>query len=267
MISYLFYTADGSIKVEYKLDAISLSQSQVQVLDIVGLDAAELALGFRFALLDYSQKAFLAFAQDHDLNLIVMGTNITTQMLNTVVADGIQLVPATLSVNKGDDPYQLEVFSLPSGTVFGAAVTYTSSDEAVATVDADGLITIVDGGTAVITATCGLFTDTCALTVVEDGVITLTSAAGTDEQELVKNTAITNIVYSYSETRKSFVWTGTAGASTPPTGITVNVSVANTITISGTPSVAGVYGYTATIAGEQGGADAVATGTITVTEA
>lgn len=264
MISYQFYTADGSINVEYKLDAISLNQSQVQVLDVVGLDAAELALGFRFSLLDYSQKSFLAFAVAHDLILRVSGPNITTQILNAVVATGIQLIPATLDLSIGDDPYQLEVFSLPSGTVFGEAVTYESDDETVATVDANGLVTVVDGGTCTITATCGDFEDTCEVTIVEDGLITLTSATGTNEQEGQASAAITNITYTYEESIDSIVWTGTAGATTPPTGITVNVSVAGAITISGTPTVAGTYGYTITIAGEEGGAEDTATGTLTI---
>lgn len=45
------------------------------------------------------------------------------------------------------------------------AITYTSSDEAIATVAADGTITAVAEGTATITATSGDFTATVKVTV------------------------------------------------------------------------------------------------------
>lgn len=49
-------------------------------------------------------------------------------------------------------------------------VTWSSSDEAVATVDADGLVTFVADGHAVITAACGEFTATCNVEVLTNGI-------------------------------------------------------------------------------------------------
>ena len=264
MISLIFYTDDNTINVEYKIDAISLNQSQVQVLDVVGLDAAELTLGFRFNLLDYSLGSFKKFAEDNDLQLKAIGQNITTTQLNTVVATGIQVIPESIEVNKSDDPFTLNVISLPVGTVLGDTVTYMSDDKTVCTVDSEGEVTVVDGGTCTITATCGEFTDTCDVTVVEDAVITLTSAVGTNAQTPQADVAITDITYEYEETLTSVAWTGTAGASTPPTGITVDIATPGEITIAGTPSVTGNYGYTITIAGEEGGVVATAEGTLVV---
>jgi len=84
--------------------------------------------------------------------------------------------------------------------------------------------------------------------------ITLTSAAGTNNQTVCINTAITNITYSS---------TGATGAtfSGLPTGVTGNYSGGN-ITISGTPTVSGTFNYTVTLTGGCG--TTTATGTITV---
>ena len=59
------------------------------------------------------------------------------------------------------------------------AVTWRSSDKRVATVDANGNVTAVSLGTAVITATCGSVSETCAVTVVATPVESLTLSATT----------------------------------------------------------------------------------------
>ena len=88
--------------------------------------------------------------------------------------------------------------------------------------------------------------------------ITLTSAAGTDDQAVCINTPITDIVYST---------TGTSNVSVPssllPAGVLGSFD-ANTgrFTISGTPSQSGTFNYTVILAGCQ---DVVATGKIIVT--
>ncbi len=94
--------------------------------------------------------------------------------------------------------------------------------------------------------------------------ITLTSAASTTSQVLLTNTIISPITYDYVGTFNSIVWTGTAGPSTPPAGITTNTATPNWMMFSGTPTTAGTYGYTINIDGLNGGANATATGTIGV---
>lgn len=91
--------------------------------------------------------------------------------------------------------------------------------------------------------------------IVQEQTITRTSAAATTTQTLCGNTSITNITYSVGGTG-----TG-ASVSGLPTGVTGSYS-AGVFTISGTPTVAGVYNYTVTTSGTC--TAVTATGTITV---
>ena len=84
------------------------------------------------------------------------------------------------------------------------------------------------------------------------GSVVLSSASGTNIQSKCSGTAITNITYSTT------VATG-ATVTGLPTGVT-SAWAANKLTISGTPSVPGVYPYTVNLIG----ATATASGTITV---
>ena len=101
---------------------------------------------------------------------------------------------------------------------------------------------------------CGLVTKTGTITVSPDNSISLSSAAGTDNQAKCVNTSITNITY---------VTSGATGAviSGLPAGVSGNWS-ANTVTISGTPTVAGIYNYTVALSG--GCSVITKSGTITV---
>jgi hypothetical protein len=96
-----------------------------------------------------------------------------------------------------------------------------------------------------------------------NATISLTSGATTTAQTVTVGTAIAPINYTYTGNFTSIVWTGTASSSTSPTGISV-MAAAGAVSISGTPSEAGVYGYTININGINGGSATTATGTITV---
>lgn len=78
----------------------------------------------------------------------------------------VTLDKSTLALTVGDDPETLVATVVPSGT----AVTWTSSDDEVATVS-NGAVTAVAAGTATITAKITVdgtdYTDTCAVTVTE----------------------------------------------------------------------------------------------------
>mgnify|MGYP002615224558 CR=1 FL=1 len=91
----------------------------------------------------------------------------------TVLARVIEVTGITLD--------ETEIFGAPGNTqqltatvmpedATDKTVTWTSSDEAVATVDADGLVTFVADGEAVITAACGEFTATCTVKVLTNGI-------------------------------------------------------------------------------------------------
>src|SRR3970282_2726162 len=102
-----------------------------------------------------------------------------------------------------------------------------------------------------------LITTTGSITVTANNTVTLTSAAGTDAQTRCISTAIANITYST---------TGATGATV--SGLPAGVSgswAANTVTISGTPAVSGIFNYTVTLTGGCG--LLTTTGPITVTPA
>jgi hypothetical protein len=88
---------------------------------------------------------------------------------------------------------------------------------------------------------CSIVTSTGLINVIPDNTITLSSAEGTDAQSLCINTAITSITYTT---------TGATGARVDdlPAGVTYKW-IANVLTITGSPTVAGVYTYTVTLTG------------------
>jgi hypothetical protein len=105
-----------------------------------------------------------------------------------------------------------------------------------------------------LTAGCGAVNATGTITVRPANTITLTSGAGTNNQTICRNTAITNITYST---------TGATGATF--SGLPAGVSGAwasNVVTISGTATTATTYNYTVTLTGGCG--TVTATGSVIV---
>ena len=100
-------------------------------------------------------------------------------------------------------------------------------------------------------------TRTVTLTIAGANTVTLTSAAGTNNQARCINTALTNI---------TFATTGATGATISglPNGVS-GFWAANVFTISGTPNVSGSFPYTVTLTGGCG--NVTTSGTITVTAA
>ena len=82
----------------------------------------------------------------------------------TVLVTGITLDKSELSMRVGDNPVTLVAKVTPEGAT-DKTVTWRSSNEKVATVDANGKVTSVGNGTATITATAGGKTATCKLSV------------------------------------------------------------------------------------------------------
>ncbi|MFZ1451594.1 MAG: PKD domain-containing protein, partial [Ferruginibacter sp.] len=153
----------------------------------------------------------------------------------------------TLCINT---PLLVNITYAVGGTGTGGSVTGLPAG--VTGVFAGGVITIsgtpttagVFNYTVLTTGPCVIPTATGTITVTGDGTLTLTSAAGTDNQSLCINVPITNITYSVGGT-------GTGGSvSGLPPGVT-GVFAGGVITISGTPtSTAGSpYIYTVTTTG------------------
>ncbi len=96
-----------------------------------------------------------------------------------VAATGVSLDESAFTKYVGQTMQLTATVSPPGAS--NAAVSWTSSAESVATVDASGLITAVSAGTATITATTsdGGFTASATATIIEDvSSVTLTSASG-----------------------------------------------------------------------------------------
>ncbi|NBX80865.1 MAG: hypothetical protein EBQ94_10905, partial [Flavobacteriales bacterium] len=95
-------------------------------------------------------------------------------------------------------------------------------------------------------------------TVPSSQTISLSSSAGTNIQTVCKGTAITNITYAVGNGGNN------AGVTGLPTGVSGSFS-GGTFTISGSPSVSGVFNYTVTTSGPSN-CPVLLTGTITVNE-
>lgn len=146
----------------------------------------------------------------------------------------------------------------------GSGATFSGLPAGVSGVYAAGTVTI--SGTPGIAGTYNYMvatTGTClqdtaygTITVTGDATIVLTSAVGTDAQNVCENTAITNIDY--------LIGGGGTGAtfSGLPAGVSGSFS-GGVATISGTPTLAGVYAYTVNTTGSC--VQTSASGSITVT--
>ena len=86
----------------------------------------------------------------------------TPDTISTADVEGIGVIPSGVALEAGEKA-QLRAQLYPAGTV--GVVTWSSSNDDYATVDDNGLVTAVAAGTATITATCQLKTDTCTVSV------------------------------------------------------------------------------------------------------
>ncbi len=116
------------------------------------------------------------------------------------------------------------------------------------------ILSVQNVGTVVCTR--NITGQTVTVTITADGTIVRTSAVGTDNQTLCINTPLTNITYAVGGSGNGGSVAGL------PAGVT-GVYAGGVITISGTPTVAGVFPYTVSTTGPC--VTPQATGTITVT--
>ena len=83
--------------------------------------------------------------------------------LEAVIAcEGLTLATSSITFDEPERFYNITVQKLPE--TCNEDVTFSSSDETIATVNQQGKVVAVNGGTAVITATCGSQTATCLVT-------------------------------------------------------------------------------------------------------
>ena len=131
--------------------------------------------------------------------------------------------PSISGVTTGDDP---TVTYSWTGTVTGSTPSIN------ATVTGPYTVTVTDGNGFTATSNSTITVNTPA--------IALTSAGGTNTQTVCNTSPITTITYTVDPGFTNVTLTGSL-----PTGVT-GVFGGSTYTISGTPTVAGVYNYTVT---------------------
>ncbi len=101
---------------------------------------------------------------------------------------------------------QLSVTYYPSDATENMEVTWTSSNEEVATVDDNGLVTPVSAGTAIITAQVGEFTDTVTVTVEPIYVYSVEISAETDGMRVGDRMQLSAEVLPAEATDKTLTW-------------------------------------------------------------
>lgn len=124
--------------------------------------------------------------------------------VNPIEATGVILNQATAVLTPGET-VTLTATVQPSNTTI-PTVVWTSNDETVATV-AEGVVTAINPGQATITATCGLITATCSITV---NAIPATSIELSDNNITLRATQsqqLTATVMPENATDKTITWT------------------------------------------------------------
>ena len=123
------------------------------------------------------------------------GTATISVSVGSEVKDSIEITVRAYTVDISDDTnavvYITKTVQLTaSRNPADATIEWSSSDEDVATVNADGLVTGVGAGTAVITAACGNATDSITVTVKDTVINTAINADKFDMSGLYQDDAV-----------------------------------------------------------------------------
>ncbi|MCL2413910.1 MAG: hypothetical protein FWC94_01475 [Bacteroidales bacterium] len=99
---------------------------------------------------------------------------------------------------------------------------------------------------------CASAARTAVVAAMIEQTLSLTSAAPTANQSISLGAAIADITYAFGGLADSvsITWMASENTTAPPAGITVSDLTTNPITISGTPTYAGVYMFTITTIGD-----------------
>lgn len=120
----------------------------------------------KFTLTGKSSKAITVNTHENPVTaadfFATVQTPDTVQPVNPPVVTGIGVAPSTASIEVAET-VELTATLYPAGAT--GTITWTSSDDTYASVDASGKVTGVAAGSATITATCGSYSDSCVVTV------------------------------------------------------------------------------------------------------
>ncbi len=147
--------------------------------------------------------------------------------------EGISLGQTSLQLNSGAS-VQLEVSLLPSNTTESPAISYSSSDSSVATVDANGVVYAVAPGSAVISVSAQGYSASCSVSVAAP--LQSISLSKTDITIYTAETATLTVSYNPSNTTadKTVTWSSSNSAVATVSGGTVTGVGAGTCTITAT---------------------------------
>ena len=122
-----------------------------------------------------------------------------------VKPEKIELSHETLSLEKGESVTIMATVMPEDAT--DKTITWASSDEAVATVDAEGKVTAVALGEATVTATCGEVSTYCTVTVVATPAESITISQETATLKVGETVELTATVMPEDATDKTVSWT------------------------------------------------------------
>lgn len=148
-------------------------------------------------------------------------------------ATSVTISPKTVDLQKGGEAQQLTATTTTAnGEPTSDRIVWSSSNEDIATVDQNGLVTPVGGGTTIITATAGEVSDTCQVTVESP----LESISLNQSSVSVLKGETTDLIVSYNPTdttvEKNVSWSVT-GDDTTAVEITPSVEDSSKATITG----------------------------------
>lgn len=168
------YTSVMNVDEEFEFAALVTNEDGTTSTDVEWTSSDEGVIFFEDAGLAYASSegtaTLTATAED--------GSYASIDVLvsdEAILVEGVTVDPSELSLYVGDTA-QLSALVLPEDAT-DKTVTWKSSDESVATVDADGLVTAVGAGQATITVTTNdhMFTAECAVAVTAYGEATLSA--------------------------------------------------------------------------------------------
>lgn len=185
------------------------------------------------------------------------GVHGTATVTVTDPATTVEVDPTSATLTVGATVQITATVKALSGSVLSSTVTWSSSDQAVATVDGNGLVTAVASGTATVTATADGIQATVQITVALDVEGLVGNYTGSWLNQTFGSTGAASLVVSVDESAKTMSFTldldgNVLGGTDPPAETFTGSYTATTVTVTGTSAVFGDVTLTGTVDGFTG---------------
>ncbi len=162
-----------------------------------------------------SDETIATVAADGTVTAVAVGEATITATCGTVnatstitvvptLAEKVTVSPETARINVGETK-ALAATVMPATTT-DKTVTWSSSDEKIATVDENGVVTGVSVGNVTITATCGSLSATCAVEITAVLAESITLSTESAEIKIGETTTLTATVRPENTTDKTVTW-------------------------------------------------------------